>query len=197
MATEVWKPVDGYEGFYEVSSLGRVRSLDRVRPYRGSMRRYRGKVITPEPVSAGEDRYQYVTLSKDGKVRKKSVHRLVATAFVDNPDGMPEVNHKDEVKTNNRADNLEWCDRKYNNTYGTAKMRAAATQGIPVIQVKDGMIVNAWPTQGMAAACTGATQGGISACLRGEIKTSGGFEWVEAPWGRSCTKIPVTKLENI
>ena len=193
----MWKPVQGYEGFYEVSNLGRVRSLDRVRPFLDTTRIYRGRIMGAKPSDHGENRYLYVTLSKDKNVKKAAVHRLVAEAFIENPKGFPEVNHKDEDKTNNRADNLEWCDRKYNNAYGTAKMRAAATQGTPVIQVKDGIIINAWPTQGMAAACTGASQSGISACLRGEMKTSGGFEWVEAPWGNPYTKIPVTRLADM
>lgn len=149
MADERWLPVAGFEGYYEVSDHGRVRSVDRV-----------------------------VTF-------KYGVHRLVATAFIPNPDNLPEVNHKDENKNNNRVENLEWCDRQYNNTYGTAKMRAAITQGKPVLQLdENGEIINAWPTAGMAAAFTKATQGGIDGCCRGENKTSGGYGWRWAPWAK-------------
>jgi hypothetical protein len=127
--------------------------------------------------------YRGVTLCKDGVQYKKAVHRLVAEAFIPNPGNLPEINHIDEDKQNNRVDNLEWCDRKYNNTYGTAKIRAAVTQGKPVLQLDtQGNIINGWPSMGLAACFTGASEGGISACCRGEMKTSGGYGWRIAPW---------------
>ena len=179
---EEWRSVTGYEGYYEVSNFGRVRSLDReVTMKNGVCRKTRGKILSLSRYNSASN-YRAVTLSVNGISKKESVHRLVALAFIPNPDNLPEINHKDENKQNNRVDNLEWCDRKYNNTYGTAKIRAAITQGKPVLQMRNGEIINAWPSQGLAAMFTGASQSGISACLRGECMTSGGYEWRLAPW---------------
>ena len=112
---EEWRPVVGYEGLYEVSSYGRVRSLDRF-----YYRLHKGKVLSPT-----KDRYGYltVTLNCNGKSKTIKIHRLVAQAFIENPDNLPQVNHKDEVKSNNCVDNLEWCSAKYNNNFGTRQER--------------------------------------------------------------------------
>jgi hypothetical protein len=182
VAKEEWKPIKGYEGFYEVSDQGRIKSVARTLIMKNGVRRpIKEKIINGSAQASG---YLNVTLSKNGTCEKLRIHRIVAEAFVPNPDHMPEVNHKDENKQNNAAANLEWCDRKYNNIYGTAKLRSAITQGKPVLQILDGEIVNAWPSAGMAAAFTNATQGGISSCCRGEMKTSGGYEWKLAPWAK-------------
>ncbi|MDM8162442.1 NUMOD4 motif-containing HNH endonuclease [Collinsella intestinalis] len=179
---ETWKPVAGFEGYYEVSDRGRVRSCTRTVTMRnGVPRPIKGRVLSQASFN-GKGHYKAVTLSRGGKQTHAGVHRLVAEAFVQNPMNYPEVNHKDEDKSNNSAENLEWCDRRYNNTYGTAKVRAAVTQGKPVLQLKDGRIINAWPSEGLAAQFTGASQSGISACCRVEMKTSGGFGWMWAPW---------------
>ncbi len=181
---EEWRSVVGYEGFYEVSNLGRVRSLDReVTMKNGIRRKTHGKILTQGRYNS-KSNYRAVALCLDGKAEKESVHRLVALAFIPNPDNLPEINHKDENKQNNCVDNLEWCDRQYNNTYGTIRFKTAMAQGKPVLQKKDGVIINAYPTMGVASIFTGASEGGISACCRGEMKTSGGYEWEIAPWAR-------------
>jgi hypothetical protein len=122
----VRKPVKGYEGYYEVDCLGRVYSLDRVITVNDNGRVYdkpvAGKVMGQTVKSHG---YKAVTLTKDGICKEFYVHRLVAEAFIPNPDGLPMVNHKDEDKTNNFAENLEWCTNEYNVNYGTAKERRA------------------------------------------------------------------------
>ncbi len=102
---EKWKEIKGYEGLYEVSDRGVVRNA-------------KGKMMKQTQTWNG---YMRVGLYKDGKPRQFSVHRLVAVAFVENPDGLPMVNHKDENRANNRAENLEWCTSKYNNNYGNAR----------------------------------------------------------------------------
>lgn len=109
---EVWKDICGYEGYYQVSNLGRVRSVDR--------KDRTGRSLQSIIRSQSYDKYGYAILGlyKNGKMKTKKVHRLVAKAFVDNPNGFPEVNHKDENKKNNNANNLEWCTTKYNLTYG-------------------------------------------------------------------------------
>lgn len=127
--TEQWKPVLGYEDLYEVSNLGRVRSLDRVEcvPDKNGVyheRIRKGRVLKPN--YDGRGNYLHVSLRRSGSGISRNVHRMVAQAFVPNPDGYKEVNHKDEDKTNNRADNLEWCSHLYNNQYGT---KADASKG--------------------------------------------------------------------
>lgn len=122
---ESWKPIKGYEGYYEVSNLGRVRALSRIVPSvtkdgKPGKRTLKYHIVAQANCSNG---YKQVTLSKNGKTRMHRVHRLVAEAFIRNPQGLPEVNHLDETRTNNRADNLEWCTHKYNNNYGTKPMR--------------------------------------------------------------------------
>lgn len=179
---EEWRDVPGYEGLYEVSNLGEIRSLDRMVTMKNGVTRITHGTVLTQGKYNSKSNYRGVTLCANGVPKKHSVHRIVASAFIPNPDNLPEINHKDEDKQNNCVDNLEWCDRKYNNTYGTAKIRAAVTQGKPVIQMRNGKIVNAWPSQGLAAMFTGASQSGISACLRGECMTSGGYEWRLAPW---------------
>lgn len=113
---EVWKDIDGYEGLYQVSNLGRVRSLDRYDLYK---RFHRGVVLIPK--QERPDRYLTVSLWKNGKHSLRYVHRLVASEFIENNNNLPEVNHIDENKTNNTVSNLEWCDRAYNANYGKLK----------------------------------------------------------------------------
>lgn len=110
---EIWKDIIGFEGIYEISNLGRIRRIKTGRIL--STRRSDGWYIT-------------VTLYKDKKRYGKSLHRLVSEAFISNPDNLPEVNHRDEDKTNNRVDNLEFCDHKYNVNYGTIKDRIRNTR---------------------------------------------------------------------
>ena len=121
---EVWKAIDGYEGVYEVSNHGRVRSLDRY----DSMGRFRpGKIL--KQCYDGQGNYVHVNLC--GK--STNVHRLVAKAFIPNPNGYSEVNHIDEDKTNNHVMNLEWCTHQYNNTYGS---KLDSTKGVKNPQAK-------------------------------------------------------------
>ena len=114
---EIWKDVKGFEGFYQVSNLGRVRSLDRIAVSENrSTQKIKGAI---KKVKVGKNGYYMVMFYKDSKYKCAYVHRLVAQAFIPNPDNLPQVNHKDEIRTNNCVDNLEWCDSKYNNNYGT------------------------------------------------------------------------------
>ena len=116
---ETWKSIEGYEGLYEVSDQGRVRSLDRMVELidKGTLcKSFRpGKILSSCLVGEG---YYNVNLYKNGKGKHHLVHRLVANAFIPNPNILPEVNHKDETKTNNCIDNLEWCSSQYNGAYG-------------------------------------------------------------------------------
>lgn len=121
---EIWKDVVGYEGLYQVSNLGNVKSLERV------VKRFvRGKYISLYPVKEkllklyiNSNGYISVGLYNNG-FNSFEVHRLVAQAFIPNPDNLPCVNHKDENPKNNNVKNLEWCTYQYNNTYGTIQQR--------------------------------------------------------------------------
>lgn len=115
---EVWKAIEGYEGLYEVSNLGRVRSLDH---YDSIGRFHAGVMLKPQL----DSRKNYLHVNLSGK--SVNVHRIVAKAFIDNPYNYEEINHKDEDKTNNRVSNLEWCTRKYNNNYGS---KLDSTKGV-------------------------------------------------------------------
>lgn len=119
---EIWKDIIGYEGLYQVSSLGRVRSLDR---YDSNNHFLKGRILK---LSANGKGYLKVALNSNGKAKTYSVHRLVLQSFIPNPDNLPQVNHKDENKTNNNVDNLEWCDNSYNLNYGTRKIRERNTK---------------------------------------------------------------------
>ena len=118
---EQWKDIEGYEGLYKVSSLGRVMSIEReVRNTSVSKRIVKERILN---VHRESHHYDYVSLSKNNKIKRAYIHRLVAKAFIPNPCGYLEVNHKNENKKDNRSENLEWCDRKYNINYGTGKRR--------------------------------------------------------------------------
>lgn len=115
---EIWKDIKNYEGFYQVSNLGRVRVLDRIvnSAIKNNPKvKRKGKILKP----ALKREYYQVMLMLNGQRKYVSVHRLVAQAFIPNPNNLPQVNHKDENKLNNCADNLEWCSSKYNCNYGT------------------------------------------------------------------------------
>ena len=156
---EEWRDIKGYEGKYMVSNLGRVKSLN----YSNT-----GKEGILNARDNGKG-YLRVILWKDGKDKKYRINRLVAQAFIPNPDNLPEVNHKDEDKTNNRVDNLEWCSRQYNIEYSQGK----AVIGINKVS---GLIVE-FPSASEASRQTGINSRNICACLKGRQKSTGGFYW--------------------
>lgn len=139
--------------------------------------------------------YLKVVLCVNGRQCEKLVHRLVAEAFLPNPEGLPEINHKDECKTNNIVDNLEWCTRKYNNNYGTHNERALAKYNTPEAHAKtkatkqrlygkpvaqltlDGQEIARFCCMREAARQTGFDQGGIGNVCRGKLKTYKGYRW--------------------
>lgn len=160
MKKEYWKYIKGYEGLYQVSNFGRVKSN----------KFGKERILKPFTNSTG---YLLVSLCKDGKVKAFTVHRLVAEAFIDNPDNLPQVNHRDENKLNNNVDNLEWCTNEYNINYGTRTERCSK----PVLQYTlDGEFVREWPSI-MEAARNGYYQGHVVACCQGKRKAHKGFIW--------------------
>ena len=121
---EIWVDIKNFEGCYQVSSLGRVRSLDKYgkNNWGNAPRFFKGRILKPGISGSG---YYFVNLRVDGTKTIARIHRLVAEAFLPNPNNLPQVNHKDENKLNNRDENLKWCDSKYNVNYGTRKLRAS------------------------------------------------------------------------
>ena len=130
---EMWKDIKGYEGLYQVSNLGRVHSLDRFVPRKtGTVQKVHGRILKlPED----KDGYSQVSLWKRNKMKKAKAHRLVGEAFIPNPNNLPEINHKNEVKNDNRVSNLEWCTRKENINHGTRSEQVAKTKRKPVIGI--------------------------------------------------------------
>lgn len=172
---EIWKKVPGYEAFYEVSSLGRVRSFPRImRKMEGLEMKefvYQGRVLKPARDRKG---YLSVRLYGSGRRMDVKVHRLVAMAFIPNPSNLPQINHKDEDKGNNSVQNLEWCDAYYNRHYGT-RMQATSK---PVAQCsKDGAIIRLFQSAAEAGRITGIFQSNITANVIGKRRSAGGFVW--------------------
>jgi hypothetical protein len=158
MMEEIWKAIEGYEGKYQVSNLGRVRSVERKTTLcnqHGEFQRKEHGRIKSQGMNR-KDGYRNVKLYRDGKMRTLYVHRLVAQAFIPNPDNLPEVNHKDEDTTNNRVDNLEWCSSKYNSNYGVGSLVRYQQKSYRVARIdKDGNILREYPSLLEAARQTG------------------------------------------
>lgn len=182
---EVWKDIEGFEGFYQVSNLGRVRSVDRVVDRNGHLAHIQGKVLSPKVAMP----YLGVMLSKNGKAHPARVHRLVAAAFVDNPDNLPCVDHIDGNKTNNNAANLRWCTQKQNMIAASAmglmrpvpyarrtpeqQERYSNSRKKPVVR-SDGKVYRCTSD---AAEDLGVTYSAVMHVLRGLTKTCQGYSF--------------------
>ena len=166
---EEWKQIRGFPN-YLVSNLGRVKSIERDYKY-GSH--------TDMILSTNDRRgYQGVTLFKDGKRFYKSVHRLVAEAFIPNPNDYPCINHKDENRKNSRVDNLEWCTHIYNSRYGSCRKKISERVSRKVAQyTKEGELVKVWDSMTKASNEVGAQLSEISKCCKDFRYSAGGFKW--------------------
>lgn len=175
---EVWKAVVGYEGFYEVSNMGRVRSLDHIT----SNRLFKGKIMTQSNKLEQNNRhsfpYKSVKLTKNGKGKMRLVHRLVAEAFIPNRDNLPFINHKDENPSNNNVDNLEWCTPKYNVSYGGLPQYLSEVNGREVMQFSlKGEFITKYNSLQKAQQSTNIDASNIMRACRGEQRHAGGFKW--------------------
>lgn len=191
--TEIWKAIAGYEGRYEVSNMGRVRSLDQmVKHPTGSLKRWRGRVLKATVYSTG---YPMVNLGSNKIAR--SVHRLVAKAFIPNPENKPHVNHLNGIKLDARSTNLEWCTPSENekhsyaslgkrpNLSGLGRRGALHAQSKPVYQytvvgrfVREHEGASEASRWLVANGLPKATQGRISVCARGESAWAYGYIWL-------------------
>lgn len=173
---EEWRPIVGYEGIYEISSNGNVKSIRR-REYSKKRGFYvlKEKILTPVKINHG---YLSIILTKDGKHKHHYVHRLVACAFIPNPRNLPQINHKNEIKTDNSIHNLEWCTNDYNRHYGTVQERMSRSCRKRVAQyTKDGVLVACYKSLADAAKINGFKVPPISNCFVGRTKTSYGYIW--------------------
>lgn len=174
---EVWKDIAGYEGLYQVSNLGNVRSLDHYASNGVKEILYKGNVLKWHRNKNG---YWTVLLCKKSKTKRKYIHRLVAEAFLDNADNLSEVNHKDENKKNNCVENLEWCTTKYNVNYGTHQEKRAVSRGMAVVQYDlSGNLINEYYSARKAASMIGKKYGStpIMECCKGKRRTAYGHIW--------------------
>lgn len=160
---EIWKDIEEYEGLYQVSNIGIVRSL-------------RNNIILKSKIERSG--YERVVLSVNNIPKDYSVHRLVANAFIQNPNNYPIVNHKDENRTNNRVDNLEWCTQKYNVNYGTGIAKRVKSQSKKVLQFKtDGTFVKEWESTMAVQRNLGFNQPHIVDVCNGKRRIANGYLW--------------------
>ena len=169
MLIEVWKPVFGFEDLYEVSNLGAVKSVRR----NALMKKFTNKG------------YEYAHLCKNGKHFNAKVHRLVAVAFIPNPENKPQVNHKDGNKMNNRANNLEWATALENQRHARETGLNSAGRNNPITSKAvdmlsvDGRFIKTFPSFSEAERSTGIKRRNIQGCCAGRYgcRTAGGFVW--------------------
>ena len=158
---EHWRSIAGYDGLYEVSDLGRIKSL-----------KYgKEKILKPGKNTGG---YLFVILCKDCHTKHLLVHRIVAEAFIPNTQGLETVNHKDEVKTNNTVSNLEWMSQGDNVAYSQPQW---AKRSVQMFDKSTGELLATFPSTMEAARVTGINQGNISKCCNGKRKSAGGYKW--------------------
>lgn len=189
---EIWKDIYGYEGKYQVSNLGRIKSLSRKR-WNGFT--YANKKEQILKLRLNQHGYLHVCLyDRNRNSKDVEIQRLVAQAFIPNPNNLPCVNHKDENPQNNKVLNLEWCDYKYNNNYGNHNLKLSLTRqkkkyksiaikngrkaSKAVVQFDlNGKQLHIFFSQSEAARETNSTQDGISRCCNGKCKSHNGYLW--------------------
>ena len=165
---EIWKDVIGYEGKYQISNLGNVKSLKSFD--------LNGKPIILKTHDVRG--YVAVNLYQNNKIENALVHRLVAIHFIPNENNYKEVNHKDENKRNNCVDNLEWCTHKYNMNYATQRIRHGINTGNPINQFTlDGFHVATYYSAEFASKISGIDASSIIKCCRKKRKSAGGYKW--------------------
>lgn len=162
---EEWKDIIGYKGLYQISNLGRIKNN-------------KGQILsqTLDPKSG----YLRTHLGKNGKAKWRLTHRLVAEVFINNPDGLPEINHKNEIKTDNRVNNLEWCTRNYNANYGTRNQKISKSKQNDTKLSKKVKCIETnitYPSAMEAQRQTNIFATSIIKVCKGKAKIAGGYHW--------------------
>lgn len=173
MENEVWKDIKGFEGRYQVSNQGRIKSL---------IGKSKPKGYILKPMNNGNG-YYHVTLRDGKRSSQRRIHTIVAETFVDNPMNLKEINHINEDKSDNRAENLEWVLHRENMYHGTLRVRQRIHRGLPVAQIENGVIIAIYDSASDAAKAVGASITTICACCKGfngksEIASAYGYQWV-------------------
>ena len=167
---EIFKNIEGYENLYQISNMGNVKAL-------GNGKTRKEKILKP---TKNKDNYLQVCLCKQVEKKTFLIHRLVAQAFINNPNNYPQVNHKDEDKMNNCVSNLEWCTNVYNSNYGTRTKRSAESninhpnKSKRVMCIETGKI---YPSLSEIKRQLGFAQSNISSACTGKYKQVYGFHW--------------------
>ena len=189
MQQEIWKDIEGYEGLYQVSNLGRVRSVDRIILRSSTPQFSKGKNISQQPLNSG---YMVVSLWNKKKRKAFTVHRLVANAFLPLQQGKDEVDHINGIRTDNRVNNLRWCNRKENVNFPIARSKylssnkeriehirmAKAKHSLKLVQLTlDGTIIKEWNSVKQASKSLGIQENNVYAVCIGKRKSTGGYKW--------------------
>lgn len=165
---EIWKDIIGYEGVYQISSFGRVKSLH-------NKAGIKELIMKPHKKYNG---YYQIRLKNKGTEKDFSIHRLVALHFIPNPENKPQVNHLNEDKSDNRVENLEWCTQAYNNIYGTRIERVKNKVGKPILQYDlEGKFLKEYPSLAEASKQNKFSMGNLSACCLGRYAQANGYIW--------------------
>lgn len=175
LINEIWKDIKGYEGLYQVSNFGRIKSLERFTDHKSTGIVLQKEKIIKQRINYG---YCYVNLCKESKIKGFRVHRLVAEAFIPNPNSLKQVNHKNEIKTDNRVENLEWCTCKYNINYGTGIKRRKNKLSKPILQFDMGNnFIKKWASISEIERVLKIPNPNIIKCCKGLRNKAGGYIW--------------------
>lgn len=184
---EIWKDIKGYEGKYMVSNQGRVMSLGRNVKFGTHFRHVEPKILKPRQYPIG---YLYVMFFPNNKAKIKKIHRLVAEAFIPNPENKPCINHKNGLKTDNRVENLEWCSYSENTQHSMyvlghdhvfrinkGKLGKDNHFSKIILQIEDGNIIAEFYGAAEAERETGIDSSGIIKCCKNKQQHAGGYQW--------------------
>ena len=176
LPNEEWRDIIGWEGLYQVSNLGRVKSLPRLHKSVHGEYLSKERILSPR-VCGGQREYLSVALYRGKGAVQRKIHRLVAMAFISNPKGYKEVNHIDENKRNNMASNLEWCSRSYNVNYGRRiEKQSAHLQKAVLAFTRRGQFVARFKSIKDAAVWAGVDGSNVSRAIKRD-SVSGGYKW--------------------